>query len=305
MRWLLIPIFCLLCYSAYAGNFSIMAENDLAFKTDRAYTHGTRFSYKLDEVPEWIEEVLPTRDNEVSFALAQHLYSPSDTAIKEYMPNDRPYAGWLYVGANLSSRDGDWQDFIEIDVGTVGPNSFGEETQTFVHKITKSQRPEGWQWQIKNEPGIDIAYDKKHKSRWENFIDIDLVTYGGGCVGNIATFCDIGSMLRIGYNVPDDFGYVRMEPAPRIFDNFVSDFSCYLFGIVEKRYILRNIFLDGNTFVESSSIEKESIVNDYSYGLGIAYKKFEILIGNTYRSKEFKLQERANKFTTLMISFSI
>jgi len=50
---------------------------------------------------------------------------------------------------------------MEIQLGIVGPASFAEETQSLVHELLASQRPNGWDNQLKNEPGLAIIYERK------------------------------------------------------------------------------------------------------------------------------------------------
>jgi hypothetical protein len=271
----------LLSSRVYAGSFSASLENDLVFKNDRHYTHGTRLCY--------------VDNNNNGYAIGQYLYTPSDISVKEAMTNDRPFGGWLYAGfSNFKVKDNIYE-FGEIDIGMIGPHSYVEETQKKIHEWTGSKTPQGWNNQLKDEIGIDAIYQRKHK--WDYNI-IDIIPHYGGCLGNAHTYLNVGCMGRLGYNLPDNFGFLRMEPTARA--NF---FSCYLFSEVDGRYVARNIFLDGNTFEDSYSVDKEELVGDLAIGVGIIYNRFEIAYAETYRSKEFELQEESDEFGTIMLSW--
>ena len=71
---------------------------------------------------------------------------------------------------------------------------------------------------------------------------------------------------RLGWNIPRDFGTSLIRPsgdsnAPlSTQDPLVKSdhgFGLYVFGMVEGRAVLHNIFLDGNTFNHSHSIDKK------------------------------------------------
>lgn len=270
-----------IAFNVYADSFDLSLENDLIAKTDRHYTHGTRLYY--------------VDSNNNGYAIGQYLYSPSDIEIKEAMTNDRPYGGWLYAGFSSFKVKDNTYEFGEIDIGIIGPSSYAQQVQETIHKWTGSTTPQGWDNQLKDEIGINIIYQRKHK--WDYNI-IDVIPHYGGCLGNAFTYLNAGCMSRIGYNLPDNFGFLRMEPTAKA--NF---FSCYLFSEVDGRYVARNVFLDGNTFEDSYSVDKEELVGDLTVGMGAIYNRFEIVYGETYRSKEFESQEESDMFGTIMLSW--
>ena len=306
----------LIASSAMADIFSLTAENDFLYHTDRHYTHGTRFMYMFedDTIKEfgwtnvfdklYLNDIFNNafsadKDRSIAFILAQHMYTPSDIEIEELMPDDRPYAGWLYAGAMFTARDNKEMSIFEIDIGTTGPHSLADQTQILMHKWIHSQEPMGWSHQIGNEAGIDLIYEHRLRYRYEDYIDF--IPHYGINAGNILGYANVGGTLRMGYNIPDDFGIFRMEPGTRLANR--SDFSIFLFADTDCRYVARNIFLDGNTFKDSHRVEKNSFVQDLGLGVGVGYGNMEIVYSYNQRSKEFKLQEENNEFGTVVISY--
>src|SRR5207249_2047305 len=94
--------------------FSAIEENDLVVKTDRHYTQGIKLSYLqrdgdlpnfLDRFSKWV----PTPGfefgtNKFGYIIGQSIYTPADIQQRQLIPNDRPYAGWLYGGFALQRR---------------------------------------------------------------------------------------------------------------------------------------------------------------------------------------------------------
>jgi len=101
---------------------SIQFENDFfGGGTDRHFTHGTRIECltrpikwitdTADKLP-WfsIEKALyPPADKwkaRLSLSMGQNIYTPEDTSASQLILNDRPYAGWLYLGFGIVANQG-------------------------------------------------------------------------------------------------------------------------------------------------------------------------------------------------------
>ncbi|CAN8139343.1 hypothetical protein THIOSC15_1450001 [uncultured Thiomicrorhabdus sp.] len=70
---------------------------------------------------------------------------------------------------------------------------------------------------------------------------------------------------------------------------------------MEGQVIARNIFLDGNSFVESRSVVKNPLVADAQLGLVFDWKEFRIGYTHVFRTKEFKSQRNHSNFGSLTI----
>ena len=278
-----------------AGTVSLTLENDMLGSTDRHYTHGTRLMSTSPDCHKLFEPLFPGKECEIGISLAQYMYTPSDIKIEEKIIGDRPYAGWLYVGLMASMRKDNWSDFIELDLGVTGEESLTEEAQKIVHEWTDSAEPMGWEHQVEGTAGVGLTYIKKHKWKTEW---IDLVIRGGGIVGNINMGAGIGTQFRFGHEVPDDFGFLKMEPSSRIFSTWS------LYGIVdaECRYAFYS-FQFTDSIEEEYQITHEPIVCDLSVGFGAGFDCFSIVYLYNFRSKEFKEQEEHNEFGTVSLVF--
>lgn len=295
----MIALFLFLLSYSLAGDFSIMAENDVVYGTDQHYTHGTRLSYLWDGSFSCFDHIYPDKNKSTQFSLGQYMYTPANKKETKPILNDRPYCGWLYGGFALFARDASWCDSWELDFGTVGPNSKAKETQSLIHQWIGSDIAQGWDNQIGNELGLDLIYQKKYRWRWNNTFDI--IPHIGGSAGNIFTYLNGGAFARLGYNLPDDFGLQRMEPTARVMN--MDWFSIYAYADCDNRYVVRNITLDGNTCKESQSIDKEEYVRDFEYGVSTKIFFLSVAYGINDRTKEFKGQPHQDKFVTGVITF--
>ncbi len=309
---------------------TVYFENDLFTGTDSNYTNGVKYSLisqdlsphadqgKLPQkVLEYIHQIPfigksgPEYTHKVEFSIGQNIFTPQDISRTDIIENERPYAGWTYVSTSYhrkySSEDLlDYMDTVELQMGIVGPESFAEETQIFVHKMRELQRPDGWDNQLKNEPGLAAVFERKwlfHPDSSSRF-NYRIITHAGGALGNVYTYLNSGGELRVGWNIPRDFGISLIRPAGSTRLSTHSKFSMFGFAGVNGRFIIRDIFLDGNTFTDSHSIDKKAAVADLSAGLAINYRNVQFTWTQVLRSKEYKGQEDAHSFGAVALSFS-
>lgn len=301
--------------------WSVQIENDMfGSGVDQHYTHGTRISAQvpLDDEGWLTRKVLHLSDrtpgyatiatSRVSYVLGQSMYTPSDITIPAPQPNDRPYAGWTYVGAAVETVRPKTTDIIELNVGIVGPSSYAEQIQTRVHDIVGSPEPRGWEHQLSDEPGIVLAYVRRWRDKplgdlygWSS----DVVPHAGLNAGNIFTYGAIGATFRIGHNLATDEGPPRaIRPSLPGSDFFDADAmpGGYFFVGFEARAMARNIFLDGNTFRDSASVDKELLVGDIQAGFVLNAGSYRLALSQTIRSREFEGQESTDMFGALTLS---
>ena len=75
-----------------------------------------------------------------------------------------------------------------------------------------------------------------------------------------------------------------------------------MFGGLEIRAVARNIFLDGNTFGSSHSVEKNYLVGDFQGGLALVVHRMRAAFTYVYRTPEFRLQDEADRFGAITLS---
>lgn len=306
------------------GTFSLQLENDRIAATDRHYTHGTRLSWVSDkrtDGPDWGRDLLvflyplaEVRRGRIGFALGQNIYTPDDTSTTALDFEDRPYAGWLYGAISLHAETDrrlaghkiDMLDSVELSVGVVGPQAFGEDGQNNFHDLIGVARSAGWNNQLNNEPALALFFERKLRPAPVSIAgyEADVLPHVGGAVGNVFTLANIGATFRIGRGLAQDYGPPHIRPTlsglPAVDKS--DAFNWYVFAGAEGRAILRNIFLDGNSFTKSHNIAKEPFVGSLQFGLSLAYGSARLTCSHVFLSKEFKVQRRADRYGTITLS---
>jgi lipid A 3-O-deacylase len=296
---------------------SVVVENDIFAHTDQNYTNGLRLSWLSSEeaTPQWVQSasnnLFPFIGNgrkRIGISLGQSIYTPEDLKRRDLIRDDRPYAGWLYTSIGVVSDTGSRLDNVMLSVGVVGPYSLAERTQTFVHRVIDSQKPLGWDNQIETEPGVVLTMERKWRRLYEYSpfgAGFDITPHAGFNLGNVNTDASLGATVRLGYDLPADYGPPRIRPSLPGSDFFVPTRTLggYLFAGVEARAVARNIFLDGNTFSDSASIDKRLLVGGLQAGVALTYQTTRLSYTHVYRTKEFKGQQSPSQFGAITLSY--
>jgi hypothetical protein len=304
--------------------WSIQFENDFFTRSgDRYYTHGSQASgLVMGETPEWLDsiaQVIPGYESDgkirgTNYTLGQQIFTPDDTVSTELVQNDRPYAGYYFFSVALLSRINhtdlfDTGNLLEFTLGVVGPASMGEDTQTSVHDLLDIESPRGWDNQLHNELGLGLSYSRmwKYVYPMSETLEFGLGPQLTASLGNVYTYAATGVMFRLGTQLRNDFAPPSVRPGfpgTPLFHTG-SGYSWYLYAGFEGRLVGRNIFLDGNTFRDSHSVDKEQWVGDYQYGLVFRIKRVRIAFTNVYRTREYTTQQDNTQYGAVNVSFAI
>lgn len=295
-------------------------ENDkFGSGNDQHYTNGFRFTYmEVGQEPDLIGRTLgryipvfEVNDTTSTFySFGQNLYTPEEIEDAVPDPEDRPYAGFLYISAGFSTVRGDHNDIVEATIGVVGPWALGEETQETVHDLLDTTDPNGWEYQLDNEPGLILSWERNWPEAltYENQAYlIRLVPHVGASLGNVYTYGSTGASIQM---TPSAYRWqttpMRVRPAipgTGVFEIPEGEFAWSLFAGIDGRAVARNIFLDGNSFEDSPSVDKKYFVMDANVGASLTYGRTSLSYTLNWRSEEFDNQEDPALFGALSVSY--
>jgi len=316
------------------GSVTFYSENDKYFAgTDHNYTNGFKLSFLStdlqslteDPVPHAIQDIAltlgrlvpPGHDYKLGLSLGQSLYTPTDTTATTYLPNDRPYAAWLYAGATFQVYQAPrgfasgWRaiaqlDAIEVTVGLVGPSALGRQVQNDFHDLIGADHANGWSNQIHNEPGLNLGYERKYRVATNHARDgwgADLIPHFGVSLGNVFTYANAGGEIRAGWRLPADFGTNLIRPSGDSNSRRRPDWSLFGFASFDGRLVARDLTLDGNSFRASPHIGRQAWVGDLLGGLAFGTRHWQLSYSQAVRSREFRGQPKASVFGSISATF--
>ncbi len=287
----------------YRINF--IFENDVFNSTDEDYSSGESLSaiFYIDTPTNKIFNILKPLDNNdadiyINISITNQIYTPSDINATQLLVDDHPYAGWTFVKMGLLQSSALHLNALSIKMGMVGPSSASDKLQYNIHKAIDSTIPNGWEHQLKDELGINLQYlYKRHLSLdLSPSIQRTITPFVEAQLGNISTSLNGGFIVRMGRNIPKDFGFSNINianedgvPTYGERQKIKKEPWSFNFNVtLSASAIARDIFLDGNTFKNSPSVEKENFVGHFGYGFSLRYKNFAFEFLGVISTKKFK-----------------
>ena len=189
------------------GSFSVRWENDAVGGTDANYTNGISMALtrKGKGLLGGVWDLAGSTEGErfATYELTQLQFTPSNLELNNPDPADRPYAGLLYLGCTTHLQRDDSLHSLKIMAGVAGPGSYAEGLQRFTHRVLGYNLPQGWDFQLKNEPVVNLIYEYRHKYRItprDAAITVELIPMGRAFLGNYLIQADAEVQCRIGYH---------------------------------------------------------------------------------------------------------
>ena len=147
-----------------------------------------------------------------------------------------------------------------------------------------------------------VGRERRHELGGGRSVDIE-PNYGVA-VGNVYDYADVGVMGRFGFNLPKDYGPMRIQPSLPGSDYFepTAGFGAYIFAGADGRAIARNLFLDGNSFETSRSVSKKNLVGDLVLGAAVTFDAFRLAFTHDIRTREYRTQPKADQFGSVNLT---
>lgn len=289
--FLVLLIFLLSCTP---GNRITLHEDNDYFKptknNDKNFSQGLRMALEI-----------PDKTGSTSYFFGNNFYTPDDKAESKPILNDRPYAGYTYVGADFKyTIGGERQDVFGITGGIVGPHSYSEQFQNEVHRLLGQNTAKGWGNQLDDEFGLILKAETNRAFLVRK--NFDVVNTFGAHFGNVFTQGYFGSNFRYGHRLPSYFSspgiiYPRLPK-----EDEDGSWAYYVFGGPVGRVVAHNIFLDGNTFEDSQSVDRKLFVAEGRVGFAVEKSGYRFAYTYILHTKEFDQDVVSNDFGEITLS---
>ncbi|SFM32865.1 lipid A deacylase LpxR family protein [Marinobacter zhejiangensis] len=218
----LLLVALVLPFPVAASTLALSWDNDLLVGSDGRYTNGVRLSYVGDTHADCGQQggsvcaiargldLLPGVDaatdrHTITISLEQAMITPSDITRTEPDFNDLPYAGFTNLEVGLFSAEGNSMVGYGFRLGVVGPDSLADKAQKWVHKVTGSDEPQGWDDQLGQDlvGGVWVTGTQRVLQR----VSVAGIETEAGYAwsvdaNNFLGNAQVGGFLRVGRNLP-------------------------------------------------------------------------------------------------------
>jgi lipid A 3-O-deacylase len=292
--------------------YEVVFENDALIgavpgvvDSDREYTHGLVLAAEQDGAHLWNALAPGIRacvDRSAGggvcartrFETGQKIFTPDFR--KPWLTQlQRPYAGWLFGAMTARILDDAVSRSVRAELGITGPQAMGELFQRLVHKLLNSTVAE-WDQQLGFEPAVLLQYreDRLLELGSTGSTGFDLLPAWQVSVGNLRTGMQVGLTGRVGRNLPHPWLHTP------------SDSGWLAFGFVAARqgWTLHELFLDGNLFQESSSVERRPFAAEAEIGGAVEYRKARLTSSLVFEQKLYETQPRAHRYARVVLTYT-
>jgi len=220
--------------------------------------------------------------------VGQQIYGPFATWARYTFIQDRPYTGYLYAGASLNWLHQNESSLkITAQIGTIGKASQAEKVQKAFHHAFDLKDPEGWEYQLNNEVGLNLEaqYTRllyRNSNEW-----LDLAATPSIRLGNTFSNATAAVQLRVGsldklFQSASTNSRVSLggERQKREF---------YIFAVPQISYVAYNATIQGGMFVKDKGPVHYDVINwvfTQQVGVQFASERWSAAYTALIRTKE-------------------
>ncbi len=226
------------------NTLSISTDNDGLMGTDQEYSSGLfiRFSKRKDQLGYGVE-------------LSSQIWTPSDIEKPTPQPNERPYAGLVYLQLHLQNQTHQYANKLAFMLGKVGPDGYAGKSQKIIHDLIGSPEPKGWAYQISNKMVYQLSLENNtlfHRDQygeWSGSVR--------GQLGNFQPEVGVGLTYRIGIDLDTTFGATGTTKGNNIDPNMLynSKKGFFFYLMTEATYRFKDITIEGNKPIENVPLD--------------------------------------------------
>jgi hypothetical protein len=284
---------------------SFQHDNDVIFDSDRDYSSGLFLRVKnwgaFGQLANAITALFVPQDKRhlyrSSFGLliGQEIYTPMITDRLDFVPYERPFAGWLYIGAEYELASPTWHITATARLGYTGRWTLAQELQQAWHGVIYlfyqgTSLGRGWGYQLPTE----VTFQANLNAKWYLFQLTDrgnkYMEFGLEAelaVGNVFVHPEVKLLWRFGWlpRRANDRGVKTWESKPDKPEKLTrNNWSFQFFFEPFARLVVRNLFLDGLAFTESHRIPRYPGVIGFEGGFDWRLDWFRLRLGVVWQT---------------------
>ncbi|WP_158227094.1 lipid A deacylase LpxR family protein [Mangrovitalea sediminis] len=298
----LLVILLLVSAPLRADTVGVTWEDDIFVHRDYHYTNGVSLFWArnglqhFSDTPatwpmRWMGRLFQFSSSRYDFravthAIWQTMQTPENLALTPPKADDLSYAGLLFWQGDLYAGNARVTDRLSLLVGVVGPSSGASSVQHWVHHLINGNTPEGWRFQLHNEPVINLQLGREWRA-WQT-AHVDLVPGAQLSAGLLKTELSGSVMLRMGRQLAASFPGVDLVASRSAFiHQHIAPAFWYFYVGLGGYYTVNDLLVEGNNFEDSSGLPLKK--TGVTRSLGLVWGKGALtlaagLVDRTHRS---------------------
>ncbi len=294
--------------TGYKNEFGFRSDNDsfLGIGQDRYYTNGLFITFRHAADQAGLSEKLEKKIWEIE---AGHMiFNPYTGQVSDISEVDRPFAGYLYAGGSLNWHYRDERTLrAGLQIGTIGPSARGRQVQETLHDLIGFYEIRGWEFQVKDETGINGFLEYTDLLTRSGRGNTDLSVTGEGRIGNTFAGASAGLIFRTGVVSPLNnsvFNHSRLSNnAP---DRAPGRNEIFFFMEPRLNFVAYNATIQGGMFREDKgpvTFGVRPLVFSHEMGGMYGSDRWTFQFSLTFLSREVRSRAAAQQFGTAKIYY--
>lgn len=294
----------------YKTELGFTTENDLYIdpEQDRYYTNGLllqlRHAFRQDTTVGNLEKRI------FELELGHKLFSPYSAKAPNPALHDRPFTAYLYVGGTYDLFYNN-ESLLKLSAqfGTIGPRAKGRELQVGYHKWLKIYPALGWEYQLNNEYGLNLAADyNKLLYRFFNK-RADLIGNTAAMLGNTFSGANVGFTFRLGLINPINQSVTyNSRISNNTKENPKPQREIFLFAKPLINYVAYDATIEGGLFIKDKgpiTFNAKPWVYSIQSGVSFAAGRWSASYVLTNRSKDVESTAKSYRYASLIFFYRV
>ena len=304
--------FCLIFIFIFCFAFGqkLAYKNELRFTTDNdAYLLQKKDGYYTNGLFLKLSSAKEKHGNKIinSYELGQMIFTPQDVFFYREGGIDRPFCGYLYFTCSKAiflpkQQVLQWA----VSLGTVGPNSLGQNVQETIHQWFQYKTFKSWDTQIANEIGVNTTV--KYAISYTPFKTelIKLVPEAEATIGNTFTNAKIGGYVCFG--LMENISNSSLFSASINNKNVEKKYNAELFIYWHPQLMAQvyNATVQGGLFSNDDKDVTALIwptIYSQSFGLLLVMGRLTTKLEVTYLTQEARTQKAPQRYASIGVGY--
>ncbi len=290
----------------FKNEFGFKSDNDayLFYGQDRYYTNGL-FIYFRHATDQQKLQKLEKLTYEIS--VGQKMYNPVSGYRPDPSTQDRPFAGYLYAGANVSVFSKKERILkAGLEAGTIGPDALGEDAQKLLHDIVGFYTIDGWQYQIKNELTLNLSAQYTQLLHRTAKKDVDFSFEGYANVGSTFSGAGAGVLFRAGsLNQLFNSAITNSLISHNAKDEKLVKKEIFFYAKPQLNFVAYDATIQGSLFNNDSPVTfgKKSLVFAQMLGFNYSTPRFTLDYSLIFKSKEVQSLAKPHQYGSIAMFY--